>query len=73
MIQGIPKVREAREIKHILNYFAMVAGIEVSLIKSQKKFINTKIVIQRNITKILGFQRDRLPSKYLGILLTDNL
>eukprot|EP00253_Pinus_taeda_P029050 PITA_29050 len=35
------------------------------------KMANAKGRIQRNITRILGFQRDQLPSKYLGIPLTD--
>lgn len=71
MLQGIPKVREAREIKSILNDFAMEVGRKVSLRKSKVFFFNTNIAIQRNITRILGFQREQLPSKYLGIPLTD--
>ena len=49
----------------------MAAGIEVSLNKSKVFFFNTNIAIQRNITRILRFLRDRLPSKYLGIPLKD--
>jgi len=71
MLQGIPTVREARAIKNILNEFAMAAGTEVSLNKFKVFFFNTNIAIQRNITRILGFQREQLPSKYLGIPLTD--
>eukprot|EP00253_Pinus_taeda_P003861 PITA_03861 len=44
--------------------------MEVNLTKSKIFFFNTNIAIQNNITKILGFQRDSLPSKYLGIPLT---
>jgi len=50
----------------------MAARTEVSHNKSKVFFFNTNIAIQRNITKILGFQREQLPSKYLGIPLTDN-
>eukprot|EP00253_Pinus_taeda_P006003 PITA_06003 len=71
MLQGIPTVKEARAIKNILNDFAMAIGTEVSLNKSKVFFFNTNIFIQRNITRILGFQREQLPSKYLGIPLTD--
>ena len=71
MLQGIPTITEARAIKDILNDFAMVAGTEVSQNMSKVFFFNTNISIQRNITRILGFQRDQLPSKYLGIPLTD--
>jgi len=49
----------------------MEAGTEVSQNKSKVFFFNTNIAIQRNITRILGFQRDQLPSKYLGIPLID--
>ena len=40
--------------------------------KSKKKIFNTHISIQRNIAKILGFQRELLPSKYLGVTFTAN-
>ena len=62
---------EAKEIKLILNDFAMVAGTEVSLNKSKVFFLNNNISIQRNIKQILGFQREYVPSKYLGIPLTN--
>jgi len=44
--------------------------MEVNLSKSNIFLFNTNISIQRNIAKILGFQRDSLPSKYLGVPLT---
>jgi len=49
----------------------MAAGIEVSLSKSKIFFFNTNIAIQRNISRIVGFQRDRIQSKYLRVLLID--
>jgi len=49
----------------------MAAGTEVSLTKSKVFFFNTDISIQRNLSRILSFQRDHLPSNYLGIPLTD--
>eukprot|EP00253_Pinus_taeda_P033272 PITA_33272 len=51
----------------------MVAGIEVRLTKSKIFFFNTDISIQRNLSRILGFQRDSLPSKCLGVPLTNKL
>eukprot|EP00253_Pinus_taeda_P011657 PITA_11657 len=45
-------------------------GMEVNLSKSKIFFFNTNIAVQKNISRILGFQRDFLPSKYLGVLLT---
>eukprot|EP00253_Pinus_taeda_P035429 PITA_35429 len=71
MLQGVPIVREAKPIKDILNDFTMAVGTEVSLSKSKVFFFNTNIAIQRNITRILGFQREQLPSKYLEVPLTD--
>eukprot|EP00253_Pinus_taeda_P028078 PITA_28078 len=71
MLQGTPTVREALAYKQILKDFAMVVGTKVSLSKSNIFFFNTDIAIQRNISRILGFQRDMLPSKYLGVPLTD--
>jgi len=49
----------------------MDADIEKSLTKSKVFFFNINISNQRNISKILNSQRDHLPSKYLGIPLTD--
>jgi len=71
MLQGIPSVKEAKAFKQILNDFAMAASTEVSRDKSKVFSFITNISIQKNLTKILGFQRDKLPSKYLGIHLTD--
>jgi len=44
--------------------------MEVNIFKSKIFFFNTDIAIQRNVSRILGFQRDSLPSKYLGVPLT---
>jgi len=71
MLQGIPMVKEARAFKEILKDFSLAAGTKVSLEKSKVLFFNTDIAIQRNLTKILALQRDQLPSKYLGMPLTD--
>lgn len=70
MLQGIPTVKEATAYKKILNDFALASAMEVNLTKSIF-FLKTNIAIQRNISRILGFQREVLPSKYLGIPLTD--
>jgi len=67
MLQGIPSVKEAKAFKKILYEFALAAGTKVSLAKSEIFFFNTDISIQRNLSRILGFQRDSLPSKYLGV------
>eukprot|EP00253_Pinus_taeda_P001418 PITA_01418 len=70
MLQGIPTVKEALAYKKILNDFAMASSMVVNLCKSKFFFFNTHISIQRNVSRILGFQRESLPSKYLGVPLT---
>eukprot|EP00253_Pinus_taeda_P028919 PITA_28919 len=70
MLEGIPIVKEALAYKQILNDFSMAAGMEVNISKSKLFFFNTHIAIQRNVSRILGFQRESLPSKYLGVPLT---
>lgn len=71
MLQGIPTVKEAKAFKQILYEFALAAGTDVSLAKSKIFFSNTDICIQRNLSRILGFQRNSLPSKYMGVPLTN--
>ena len=71
MLWGTPTVKEAKAFKQILQDFAKAAGIEVSLTISKVFFFDTDISIQRHLTRILGFQRENIPSKYLGIPLTD--
>jgi len=63
-------VKEALAYKQILKDFSMASGLEVNLSKSKLFFFNTHISIQRNILGILSFQRELLPSKYLGVPLT---
>jgi len=70
MLQGVPTVKEATTYKQILSVFAVAIGMEVNLSKSKIFFFNTNIAIQGNISRILGFQMDSLPSKYLGVPLT---
>ena len=67
MQQGIPTVKEASAYNKILKEFAMATGMEVNLSMSKISFLNSNIAIQRNISRILGFQRDSLPLKYLGV------
>lgn len=71
MLQGTPTIKEAKAFKQILSEFAMAAGTEESLTKSKIFFFNIDISIQRNLSRILGFQRDSLSVKYLGAPLTD--
>jgi len=71
MLLGVPMVKESLAYKQILCDFSMATSMEVNLSKSKIFFFNTNITIQRNISRILGFQREIIPSKYLGVPLTD--
>jgi len=73
MLHGTPIVTESKAFKQILSEFAREVGTEVSLTKSNIFFFNTDISIQINLSRILGFQRESLPVKYLGVPLTDKL
>lgn len=69
MLQGVPTVKSLA-YKQLLIDFGMATGMEVNLFKSKIFVFNINIVIQRNISRILGFQRDSLPLQYLGVPLT---
>jgi len=71
MLQEIPTVKESLAYKQIPCDLAMARGMEVNLSKAKNLFFNTNIAIQRNISRIPGFQRNVLSSKYLGVPLTD--
>jgi len=71
MLQATPTVKEALTYKQIINNFAMVSGTEVSLTKSKILFFYIDIAIQRYISRILYFQGDMPPSKYLGVPLIE--
>lgn len=73
MLQGIPTVKEDSAYKNILDDFSQALGMEFNLSITKIFFFNTNIAIQRNIARILGFQMDSLPSKYLGVPLTAKL
>jgi hypothetical protein len=69
---GPPSVREAREIKRVLDDFMAASGM-FNQDKSHIFFFNTLISIQFNIFRILGFRESSLSSKYLGVLLLENV
>eukprot|EP00253_Pinus_taeda_P035003 PITA_35003 len=73
MLHGTPTVKEAKAFKQILSEFDRVAGTEVCLFKQTIFFFNIDISIQRNISRILGFQRETLLVKYLRVPLTTKL
>ena len=64
-------VKEAKAYKIILEEFGEALGVETNHSKSVIYFFNTNPTIQRNLANILGFECKTLPTKYLGIPLTD--
>jgi hypothetical protein len=71
LLHGIPTVKEEKSYKIILEEFGEASGAEINHSKSMIFFFNTNPAIQRNLANILGFERKSLPTKYLGIPLTD--
>ena len=69
---GLPTVQEAMAIKNVLNLFMEVSNASINQGKSQVFFFKTSPTVQKNITRILGFQRSSLASKYLGAPLVEN-
>ena len=73
MLMGRPSIQEARSYKTSLVTFAKASGLEVNPEKSQIFFFNTPLITQRNIGRILGFQKGMLPTKYLGVPLGEGI
>lgn len=71
LLLGKPTVQEARAIKKTLDVFLSTSGMKLKIDKSIILFFNTPNIIQQRITKILGFQRSSLPSRYLRDPLLD--
>ena len=69
MLMGHPSVQEARSFKKCPPLFAKDSGLAVKPNKSQIFFMSTDIITQRNLTRIFGFTKGTMPSKYLGIRL----
>lgn len=71
MLHGTPSVKEVMRYKSLLNLFNKASGMELNLSKSSIFFFNTHLAFQKNLSTILGFKRYNLPSRYLGVPLTD--
>jgi hypothetical protein len=72
MLMATPTVKEALKIKQVLQDFSDASGMCINKEKSQLFFFNTPQPIQCHLTRILGYQQCKLPSKYLGVPLTEN-
>jgi len=72
MLMGTPIVQEAHTISKVLKTFSKASGMEINLTKSKLFFFNTSIPVQRNLSRILKIQKNSLPTKYLGIPLSEH-
>jgi hypothetical protein len=52
--------------QEILDVFLSASGMQLNLDKSHIFFFNSPNILQLKISRILGFQRSSLPSRYLG-------
>jgi len=68
---GRPSLREAQVFKNVLDRFMIALGAAINQEKSQLFFFNTPMLIQNQISRLLGFPRSSFPYKYRGDLLVD--
>jgi hypothetical protein len=55
LLMGIPTVKEARVIRHMLDLYKEASGTIINLDKSHFYLFNTSIHVHRNIARILSF------------------
>jgi hypothetical protein len=71
LLHGTPTVKKVKAYKRILEDFWEASGVEINHSKSMIYFFNTNPSIQRTLANIFVFERKTLPTKYLGIPLTE--
>lgn len=70
MLHGTPTVKEALELRRILDLFSRASGLDINFSKSTIFFFHTHPAIQAHLSNLLGFKKGCLPSRYLGMPLT---
>ena len=63
---------QCKAILDILKLFMDALGTQINKSKSNVLFFNTTPQSKRFLTRTLGFSMGTLPSKYLGMLLSEN-
>ena len=71
MLMEILSVIEARAIKMVLDEFMVAYGTSINQYKSHLLFFNTLVLVQFNISRIMGFRKSFLSLKYLGVPLLE--
>eukprot|EP00253_Pinus_taeda_P021717 PITA_21717 len=69
MIYCKETLKEVKRIKKILEIFMEGSGMEVNNEKSRTFFFNTVEPIKNHLTRVLGYRKGDLPTKYLGTML----
>ena len=62
-------IKEAIGLKTIIKMYMEAFSQKVNELKSEIFFINTKLDIEKQICKIMGYKKGVFPCKYLGIAL----
>lgn len=69
MIYCKVSLREVKQVRGILEVFMKASGTEINKEKSRTFFFNTVESIKNHLTRILGYRKGELPTKYLGTML----
>eukprot|EP00253_Pinus_taeda_P001856 PITA_01856 len=69
MIYCKATLKEVKRIKKILEIFMEGSGMEVNNDKSITFFFNTVEPVKNHLTRVMGYQKGDLPTKYLGTML----
>lgn len=67
ILMGYSLVKEADAFKTALNSYALATGQQVNWDKLAMYFLNTPVIRQQKIAKIIGCKVEMLPSTYLGL------
>jgi mannosylglycoprotein endo-beta-mannosidase len=69
ILPGKSTIKEALNLKSIINSYMAASGQKVNKDKSEIYFLNTSKEVENQICKVMGFKKGQFPCKYLGIAL----
>jgi hypothetical protein len=72
LLMNTPTAQEAIKLSSILSDFSKASGTTFNLAKSQLFFFNTPVAIQQHLSQLLNTPVCTLPSRYLGLPLSDS-
>lgn len=71
MMYSQANLKEAKKLVEILAEFTNPSGTEVNKDKTEIIFFNTPMVAQAFLARTMGFRIGKLPTKYLGVQMSD--